>query len=251
MIHTIIIAMVWVKKATSVVLGLLVAPCAAWVSLSQSRYGTTLAMVRAQQHGLYTGPKQAALGFLWTLPENTNDTRGLGKGITWAWDPNLCPTILGFFREDLFFAPLVQCRDLKAAMHRAFSSWAANNRFISFVDVTAECDTLHGGVYSNCSIAELWVTSRNPLNGTGLEAATATPAIARGDGNPRFRYTNGLTSTIEVIETIGGIIEFGGRRQNGPDLCWSVPPSEQPEHASPPPRRSHAQQPQNHAASAT
>ena len=64
----------------------------------------------------------------WTYPASTDSLRGLGGGIAWAWDPALCGVMQPIFREDLFFASLVQCKDLTAAMHRAFDSWAANHR---------------------------------------------------------------------------------------------------------------------------
>ena len=90
-----------------------------FVTLSQSRFGAQLEDMQALQHGNYTGPPQAVTGFLWSYPATTADNRGLGGGITWAWDPNLCPSILSLFHEDIMFYDLVACHDLKAAMHRA------------------------------------------------------------------------------------------------------------------------------------
>ena len=80
--------------------------------------------------------------------------------ITWAWSDDLCPKLEPLFKESLFFYALVDCHDLKAAMHRAFDSWAANHRLISFVDVTEECRRLHGKVAQDCSIAEVWIEAR-------------------------------------------------------------------------------------------
>ena len=218
-------------RATSLFLFILALPPAtAFVTLSQSRYGAQLDGIRALQHGNYTGHTQSALGFLWTYPERTDDNRGLGGGIAWAWDPALCPHLLDYFKEDLFFAELVRCEDLQAAMHRAFASWSANHRAISFVDVTQECQTLHGAVLPNCSLVEIWVTARDPTEGTGAEAATATPTIAANEID--FRYTNGEYAQTwnhaqgrynprRVIETVGGVIAFGGRRTNPEEsLCW-------------------------------
>ena len=52
---------------------------------------------------------QQKLGYLWTLPEDTSDSRGLGGGIAWAWDPNLCDNIIDQFSEDFFFIPFITC----------------------------------------------------------------------------------------------------------------------------------------------
>ena len=74
-------------------------------------------------------------------------------------------------------------------MHRAFDSWAANHRSISFVDVTEECRSIHGHVSKDCELIEVWVTHR--AHGEyGNEAARATPkAVVNSAGT--FRHTNG------------------------------------------------------------
>lgn len=211
-----------------------------WTSLSQSRYGAQVRDIQAMQNGSYVPqgaePYYQALGFLWTFPEVTDDARGLGRGIAWAWDDaGLCGPrgIERLFHEDLFFYTLVGCADLQAAMHRAFNSWADNHPSINFIDVSDECRTLNGGVLSReCELVEIWVTARTTeaeRDGDGtLEAASARPTarVVRD-----FRYTNGqrpqrilraaaaantsnvsIPPTFEdipVIETYGGTIEFG------------------------------------------
>lgn len=229
---------------TFVIVLLFAARTSAWTTLSQSRYGAQIEGIRELQHGNYTGPTQSALGFLWTFPEKSTDSRGLGGGIAWAWDDELCPMIGHLFREDLFFMSLVRCKDMKAAMHRAFDSWAANHRFISFVDVTEECRELSAktrGVANKrvrkedgCPLVEIWVTARGIAAADAMEAATAKPIIVANDVD--FRYTsgeyartwnadNGKFQPRRVIETIGGVIEFGGVREGGDyfnpnDICW-------------------------------
>ena len=65
--------------------------------------------------------------------------RGLGGGITYAWDPNLCEPLASRFSEDIFgFPGFLDCSTIKAAVALA-TKWAANNRFIKFLDVTEEC----------------------------------------------------------------------------------------------------------------
>ena len=216
-------------RASALLTALLPAFASAFVTISQSLYGADLAAFRALQNGTFTGAATATLGFLWNFPTLTTDTRGLGGGIAWAWDDSLCPAIEPLMKEDLFFWPLVRCKDLKAAMHRAFDSWAANHRFISFVDVSEDCRRLHGSVTSDCELVELWVTSRDPSDPTlFIEAARAWPdAHATED----FQYTNGerpkrwdaeLNAFVprSVIETRGGTISFTGRRDRADDLCW-------------------------------
>ena len=117
--------------------------------------------------------------------------------------------------------------------------WAANHPNLAFIDVTKECETLHGVVMRNCSLVEVWITTRDPTLG-GMEAATATPEIVSNpdeslglDDPFLFRYTNGEYSRTwdpaegkwvprRVIETIGGVIAFGGRQDSaaGGSLCW-------------------------------
>jgi hypothetical protein len=209
---------------------ILVRPCEGFVLTVQSRFGAQLGALQSLQHGNYTGSVTATLGYIWHYPELSTDDRGLGGGIAWAWDPALCPTILPYFHEDLFFSGLVRCQDLQAAMHRAFASWSANHRALSFIDVSDECARLHGGrVTSNCSLAEVWVTARDPATGTGLEAATALPRVVLNSAG--FRFTNGESArtwhhTLQrfvphpVVEIDGGVIAFGGPHNVAPDLCW-------------------------------
>jgi len=200
-----------------------------FVTLSQTLYGADLASARALQHGNFTGAATATLGFLWTLPELATDTNGLGGGIAWAWDDALCPALTPLLKEDLFFAPLVECHHLKAAMHRAFESWASNHRFISFVDVSEECRQRHGEVTEDCELVEVWVTSRDKADPALFsEAARAEPL---GRTTSDFRYTSGArplrwsaaAQALEpraVVETHRGTISFTGERADAEPLCW-------------------------------
>ena len=200
-----------------------------WTASSMTLYGAQISDIRQQQHGNYTGGLHQALGYLWTLPEETTNSRGLGGGIAWAWDPALCDSLLPRFRESLLFVNLVECSDLQAAMHRAMASWSANHQYISFVDMTDECLKYHGTVDKDgCTLGgarpviELWVKQReldqneNDEEGSygAIEAASARPAVVPAAAGS-FRYTNGETSSIQVIETVGGTIEFGTT-----GLCW-------------------------------
>ena len=102
---------------------LLAAPVAGWVSRSQSVYGAQISEIQAMMLGKSTGRStpQAELGYLWYAPADTLDTRGLGGGITWAWDPAMCDLLQPKFREDVFgMGYFLGCAEMKAAVSRAF-----------------------------------------------------------------------------------------------------------------------------------
>ena len=64
--------------------------------------------------------------------------------------------------QDFFFAKFVVCKDIRAAMHRAFQTWTDMHQHINFIDVTEECRRLYGKVQSNCSLVEVFVTDKKP-----------------------------------------------------------------------------------------
>ena len=220
-----------------------------WVTISQSRFGAQLEAIRALQKQPVDGQAdpyadvhiQQTLGYLWSQPSDPSSHRGLGGGITWAWDPNLCDALLPTFKEDFFFVPFVTCPSLKSAMHRAFASWSDNSAALSFNDVTAECEKLSqtGRAEQDCPLAELWVTfigheaSPGDLSGQADRLTTASSlsvevteslsdgslpaAMAEPDAtaSAHFRYTNGATPTRrQVVETVSGTLSFNT------DLCW-------------------------------
>ena len=117
---------------------------AGWTTISQARFGVELGTIQAQLRGNGTaGRPQQELGYLWSLPRE--------RAITWHWDPYLCDVLVPGFREDMLGAKLVRCDDLKAAMHRAFTTWSDNHVLLSFADVSAECATL--GYERHCPLA--------------------------------------------------------------------------------------------------
>ena len=103
-----------------------------WVTKSQSKWGVGLDAIRAQMAGastfIYDGntgflvessaPRdaRAELGFLWSYNPNTPwsdaGARGLGGGITWSWDDNLCDQLLGRFSEDIMYDQSYELRSL-------------------------------------------------------------------------------------------------------------------------------------------
>ena len=91
----------------------LVGSASGWVTISQARFGAQIDGIVQQMRGLTTDMEpniQQKLGYLWTFPEDSDDTTGLGGGITWQWDPRLCDSILDQFSEDFFFVAFITSR---------------------------------------------------------------------------------------------------------------------------------------------
>ena len=198
-----------------------------WVTISQARFGGQIDAIRAQLRGQATPNEphvQQKLGYLWTKPASSDDTTGLGGGITWQWDPDLCGSLL----PRLHRSQLYTCDDLKAATRRAFATWASNHKDIRFVDVTEPCAAI-GQPHEGCELAEVFVTelARPHLNadteGPPTEGMPAPPPPSpsppptpptprRPENSPEsaaaarlqarisetFRYTNGeLAYSVE------------------------------------------------------
>ena len=51
---------------------------AAWITVSQSRYGATIEHIHSESLGLDVGRPQKSLGHLWAMPRTTDDQTGLG-----------------------------------------------------------------------------------------------------------------------------------------------------------------------------
>lgn len=215
-----------------------------WISRPQALLGTKIEDIQGSFKGeaLQTGTiaQASTANFIWTYnPEGTVDTvknsclnppadppaptereklMGLGGGITWAWDPKLWDKLKDRFKEDaIVYSNLVDLAGVKAAVSRAFNNWAGNNRFIHFIDVTAECDRLWpDGVYpkngltqapfgqkdasgnalpnleyhEGCPLAEIWVTDLKQEPSATGDIAVAT-AKQYGHMTNNFYYTNG------------------------------------------------------------
>lgn len=194
------------------------------MTISQARFGAQLEDIRllynytnasgSPQPGvspaLEHASAQQTLGFLWTLPADPSSHRGLGGGLTWAWDPTLCDHLQGRFREDFFFVPFIKCEDLRAAMHRGFASWSDNSARIAFHDVTAECDKLSpdGAARKDCPLAELWVTyiGSPTQRGGGAGLGTSLTTVerrAQGEMMTRAESIEGLPDEGEQY-VVGG-----------------------------------------------
>ena len=228
------------------VLALLLHGGAAFVTISQSRFGAQLDTIRLQTSNvsleagspLIGMPMQQQLGYLWSLPDDPQSHHGLGArargaarqspgptdppgapsnpapapppqggGIAWNWDSSLCDSLVPKFREDFFFWPFVTCRELKAAMHRGFNSWSDNHPGISFLDVSDECTKI-GTPGSDCALSEVFITTL--ASQASAEAAMADVGEAMGSTNGE---SAALAHSAAVISTT--FRHTNGRRAKG------------------------------------
>jgi len=228
-----------------------------WTTIPQTAFGgqaheigASIAAARINGTVLPLDPRRS-LGRIWHMPKNSSDTFALGGGIAYAWDPLLCARLQPLFREDIFFYELVTCDDIRQSMSRAFHSWSNNHRYINFLDVTDECQRLHGAVLENCSLVEIWITyvevdqaltaldrSSGDVSETGLPVALATSTSRYVNHRPQcpanhpdsnscrqFRMTNGVElpgprasfgGTETFIETYHAKLQFGVTAP----MCW-------------------------------
>jgi len=194
----------------------------AWTTKSQAYMGASVQDIRAQMEG---APRpiglhaQAELSMLWTYNPTAEtekeQLRGLGGGITWAWNPKLCDKLMPAFLESRSMSFLLECDQLKAAVRRAFSKWEASSRYIKMVDMTAECDKyninsgpptdppwgymlqdpgadFHGG----CPLAEVWVTPMDDGTGYGESGS------ASGSGRRALMQAEALEDPHGAVEPL-------------------------------------------------
>ena len=109
------------RSWTVIVATFFAAQTAAWTTISQSYWGAQLDTIKLQMNPNTTTDVEPVqrLGYMWSSPDNTSDGRGIGGGITWAFDPNLCSNIITSFSEQPFMGiKFVECDEIQAAVHR-------------------------------------------------------------------------------------------------------------------------------------
>lgn len=210
------------SRATALLLACLVRPAHAWITVSQSQFGTTIDHIQNESAGIDLGHPTLSLGHLWTMPLHVGDATGLGGTITWAWDSELCDALLPSFQEDFWFISLVSCASLRASVHRALDTWSMNSPHVKFTDVTAKCDAagLHA---ATCPHAELAFAL------AGANQTAPSTSVPQTILSTSFRYTNGRLPfrafgvpgkpyyyevSRPVPSTIGGSIAYRD------DVCW-------------------------------
>lgn len=197
-------------------------PAHAWLTASQARFAASPEDFALAARGLSTATAFGSLGWIWTLPSDPLDERGLGASITYAIDPALCAELLPRVAEGFWTNSFVDCGVLERSISRAFAAFADNHPHISFTDVS------HAASPAAVANAEILLTVRAPNASAAIfdddEAAAMVP-YARLTNT--FRSTNGLSHVLKVgsllqprqtIEVYGGRIEF----DDTPSTCWYV-----------------------------
>lgn len=185
---------------------------AGWLTTSQDQ-GDAAARTLAglvDSHG--------AVNRIWPSPSDPYSTRGLGGGLTFAYDPSVCDELLPAFTEShkLWGVSFIDCDSIKQAIRSAFASWSANHPSLKFHDVTADCqataDWTGGPMGIGCSRAEIYLSTTT--NATSIDAAATTLNEFAWDDN--FHHPNGVRAVPGLYATRGSIIRFS--RSNG--VCW-------------------------------
>lgn len=182
--------------------------CFAWVATAQ-----TLGL---SWHEIQTNGGLSE--YVWTMPKNPLDQTGLGGGLTYNWDSNLCNLLLPHFGERYVWGlEFVACKDLRASVARAFSSWVDNHPLIHFHDVTERClydnSTQFGGSY--CALSEIFITNNTFIPKASPNQA-ATTLLWTNDANYKgtFYYTNGLQAASAKNSIARATIGIN------PSICW-------------------------------
>ena len=183
----------------------------AWVpsAVTYNDDGHTLAELKASN---------GAINRVWDLPATAGaSVRGLGSGISYAWDPTLCDQLLPTFGEDISGMSFITCDNLRAAWARALTTWSVHHPQISFTDVSKACDaagdTTGGEVDGEgCSLAQMWVAAKHNTSGADVAAS----AVQSYRWTTTFRHTDGRPATSGVYATTGSVIGFN----IDPPMCW-------------------------------
>lgn len=189
-----------------------------WVSSAQSIFGAQVTQIADQLAGVPLSPDRnwhTQLGSMWTFPANSEDTTGLGGGVTYAFDPELCPKLMPLFKEDIAGASFITCDDAKSAVFRALNSWGTNSRFFKFTDVTGECENAgwptsfnqveqpHGG----CALAEIWITA---ITGEETERRQLQEVARRRRLSEELGAEEELSEQLAVVEGSSQALDSGG-----------------------------------------
>ena len=153
----------------------------------------------------------------WPLPESSLSTVGLGRSLTYWVDPAICdslrPRFLEYFQG---WRTLASCEELHDTIARALTSWAANNRFVSFYNVSHLCAPLGDNDCASAEdrTAEIRFTARRGEPPAGQASAVASTTLVTSPDRPRA--TNGevdefgwsiQTASIEVTgAAVGGLM---------------------------------------------
>ena len=185
--------------------------CGGWVTTSQFQ-GDAAAVPLSTFKA-----RKGAINRLWSSPPDSTSTRGLGGGITYAWDPQVCgPDLHPKFSENgAFGIDFAGCDDIAASSRRAFKSWSDNHPKLKFYDVGLECELKRRAeglpLDARCDLAEIWLTSIANTSGADAAATTVVTYTWATD----FTHTNGAGAELGVWEATSAQIGF-----NANNICW-------------------------------
>ena len=207
---------------------LLMQPAHSWVSTSQHQRDAAAGSLQRLRES------NGAINRVWNSPLEATSTDGLGGGLSFAYDTNLCDELLPSFSEasGLWGLTFVDCESIFAAIRTAFSTWSTNHPSLKFNDVTAECaalgDTTGGPFGRGCSRAEIYLTTGT--NTSTQDSAATTLNEFRWE--PNFFHPNGLRADPGAYVTTGSIVAFTtgdfssgeySRTASGANaICWYI-----------------------------
>ena len=117
-----------------------------------------------------------ALNRVWPSPSWNHDTagstRGLGGGLTFAYDDSICDELLPSFIESEYGPwgiAFITCDNVKQAIRSAFASWSSNHPVLKFHDGTRACclprypPCFYSQPTAHCSYGSAWHAPHSPL----------------------------------------------------------------------------------------
>ena len=118
----------------------------------------------------------------WAMPNRSTSLDGLGGGLAWAQEPELCASLLPRFESEAFvffgytFFSFVNCEEITSALLGGFAVWAANHAHLSFFAMSDECAAAGAAAAGTCPLAEVLVATGDNPSGTPLEVGIEADA---------------------------------------------------------------------------
>mmetsp|Transcript_1611 Transcript_1611/g.4241 ORF Transcript_1611/g.4241 Transcript_1611/m.4241 type:complete len:527 (+) Transcript_1611:110-1690(+) len=144
----------------------------------------------------------------WTMPPETSSEAGLGRGITFSIDPDVCevlqPRFLEYFQG---WSSLASCEDIDDTIGRALASWSGNAQSLSFFNVSHACSP---GICVNSS--ELHISARRG-SVPNAPSTVATTRLELAQEPPR-------STTGQYVYTDATIVSAHIELLANDDMCW-------------------------------
>lgn len=161
--------------------------------------------------------------YRWTANTDLRLDKGLGGGITYAFEPQFCELMLPLFSEgkDVFrFYEFVTCDVVKDVVVSGFRTWSANSRNIYFTDVTGNCDNLTKWEKQEGSSCTSLTCAYCPLAEVIITAFESEPGDHSGARvQPKALASSPLGTNLD--QAAGGQFLFVNM-EFGTNLCWYI-----------------------------